>query len=112
MKKVTAVFLGIVLLGSSLAMPAQAQSFGIFFGDEPSDFFSDDDFFEPRGNLCLTDRQIRQAIADQGYSDIALNLPNDRNIQVRATQDGYVYLIDFDFCANRIEGRERIRPAG
>jgi len=31
---------------------------------------------------------------------------------VRAVQDGWVYLIDFDFCANRVRGVRALRPAG
>lgn len=87
-------------------MPASAQvSFGFHFGDEPRDFY-------PQLPMCLTDHQIRQAIARRGYSNIALNVPNEKRIQVRATQDGWVYLIDFDFCADRIRGQRALRPAG
>ena len=86
-------------------MPASAQvSFGFHFGDEPRDFY-------PQLPVCLTDRQIREAIAQRGYSDISLNVPNEKRIQVRATQDGWVYLIDFDFCADRIRGQQALRPA-
>ncbi|MET0440089.1 MAG: hypothetical protein ABW043_21555 [Devosia sp.] len=87
-------------------MPASAQvNFGFHFGDEPRDFY-------PQLPICLTDHQIRQAIARRGYTNIALNVPNEKRIQVRATQDGWVYLIDFDFCADRIRGQKALRPAG
>lgn len=84
---------------------ASAQvSFGFHFGDEPRDF-------APRLPMCLTDRQIREAIAQRGFTNISLNVPNGRKIQVRATQDGWVYLIDFDFCGNDIRGVKPLRPA-
>lgn len=86
-------------------VPASAQvGFGFHFGDEPRDFY-------PQLPMCLTDHQIREAIARRGYSSISLNVPNGKRIQVRATQDGWVYLIDFDFCADRIRGRQALRPA-
>jgi hypothetical protein len=84
--------------------PAQAQNFGIFFGDEPSDLFS-----APRLPMCMTDRQIRDAVADQGYDNVALNVRNEDHIQVRATRDGSVYLLDFNVCTGRIEDRRRLR---
>ena len=96
-----------MLFAASAAMPAQAQSagFGIFFGDEEDDFF-------PERITCLTDRQIRDEIAARGYTDIALNVPNDKHIEVRATRDGWVYLLDFNFCSARIVDRVLLRPAG
>jgi hypothetical protein len=95
-------------IGAALSAPVQAQggfNFGFRFGDQMTDFY-------PQRAICLTDRQIREAIARRGYTDIALNVPNDRRIEVRAVQDGWVYLIDFDFCANRVRGVRALRPAG
>ena len=114
-KLVTAAVAAMLLAG--VALPAQAQSFGIFFGDEPSDFFGDDDdngIFgsPPERMICLTDRQIRDTVANMGYSNIALNVPIEKNIQVRATRDGTVYLLDFNFCTGEIEGRTRLRSGG
>lgn len=103
MIKFAAVLMAAMLLGTGAAAPVQAQGFGIFFGDERSDFF-------PERFICLTDRQIRQAVADEGYSDIFLNVPNNKHIQVRATQGGWVYLLDFNYCSGRIESRQRLRP--
>jgi hypothetical protein len=107
MRRSIAIALTALLLGAGVAMPVQAQSFGfgIFFGDEESDFY-------PERITCMTDRQIRDAVSARGYTNIALNVPMKKNIQVRATRDGWVYLLDFNFCSGRIEGRERLRPAG
>lgn len=101
------IFVAAMLSALALVpMPAAAQvSFGFHFGDEPRDFY-------PQLPMCLTDHQIREAIARRGYTSIALNVPNEKRIQVRATQDGWVYLIDFDFCADRIRGQKALRPAG
>ena len=104
---VNRISMSLVLAALALApVPASAQiGFGFHFGDEPRDFY-------PQLPMCLTDHQIRQSIAARGYSDISLNVANEKRIQVRATQDGWVYLIDFDFCADRIRGRKALRPAG
>lgn len=95
-----------LLLLVAIAGPSQAQSigFGIFFGDEESDFY-------PERITCMTDRQIRDAIAYRGYMDIALNIAHNKHVQVRATRDGWVYLLDFNYCSGRIEGRTQLRPA-
>ena len=120
MRHIVPAILASILIASA-AVPAQAQGFGIFFGDEPSDFFGggifDDDDDERSGYpyermLCLTDRQERNAVADLGYSDIALNVRDERHVQVRATQGGYVYLLDFNVCSGYVEGRQRLRRAG
>lgn len=101
------IFAGALLVVLALVpVPASAQvNFGFRFGDEPRDLY-------PQLPICLTDHQIREAIARRGYTNIALNVANGKRIQVRATQDGWVYLIDFDFCADRIRGQKALRPAG
>jgi type VI protein secretion system component VasK len=107
MTRSIAIVLTALLLAVGVAAPAQAQSlrFGIFFGDEASDFF-------PERFSCLTDYQVRQAVADRGYTNIYLNVMTDKHVQVRATRDGWVYLLDFNYCTGRIEGRTQLRPAG
>lgn len=104
---VNRIFASVMLVALALApVPASAQfGFGFHFGSEPRDFY-------PQLPMCLTDNQIRQSIARRGYSNIALNVANEKRIQVRATKGGWVYLIDFDFCADRIRGRQALRPAG
>lgn len=113
MTKYAAALMAAMMLATGVAAPVQAQGFGIFFGDEPSDFFDDDrsGFFDER-IICLSDSQIRQAVANRGYSDISLNVPNEKHVQVRASKDGWVYLLDFNYCSGRIEDRQRLRPAG
>ena len=111
MTRFAAVLMAAMMLGTGAAAPVQAQNFGIFFGDEPSDFSQDSNFFDER-IICLSDNQIRGAVADRGYSNIYLNVPNDKHIQVRATEGGWVYLLDFNYCSGEIEGRQRLRPAG
>jgi len=105
MAKLTAVLMMALALGAGAAAPAQAQSFGIFFGDEASDFY-------PERITCLNDYQIRQEVADLGYTNIYLNVPNEKHVQVRATKGDWVYLLDFNYCSAQIERRARLRPAG
>ena len=104
MRKLAAI---VIASAGLLVQPAAAQNlnFGIFFGDERSDFL-------PERITCLNDYQVRQAVAARGYDNIALNVEMDKHIQVRATRDGWVWLLDFNICTGRIEGRERLRPAG
>lgn len=106
MTRFIATVLTVLLLGSGAAIPAQAQSFsfGIFFGDEESDFY-------PERVTCMSSYQVRQAVADRSYTNIYLNVMNDKHVQVRATRDGWVYLLDFNYCTGRIEDRTRLRPA-
>jgi hypothetical protein len=59
--------------------------------------------------LCLTNYQVRQAVAARGFTHIFLNAPIETQIQVKATRGGTVYLIDFDRCAGQIDGIQRLR---
>ena len=106
MPRFAVIVLTALLLGAGASIPAQAQipGFGVYFGDEETDFF-------PDRITCMTDRQVRDDIAARGYSDIALNVPNDGRIEVRATRDGIVYLLDFNFCSGRIVGVTQLRRA-
>lgn len=107
MTRSIAIALTALLLGAGISVPAQAQaSFGIFFGDEESDFYF------PERITCMGDYQVRQAVAQRGYTNIYLNVMNDKHVEVRATRDGWVYLLDFNYCTGRIEERTRLRPAG
>ena len=110
MNKIATMLVVAMMAGGGISLPAQAQGmgFGVFFGDEPADFSSD---FFPERATCMTDRQIRERIADLGYSNIYLNVAHKKNIQVRATQGDWVYLLDFNFCSAQIEGIQQLRPA-
>jgi hypothetical protein len=98
------------LLGvGGLAAPAMAQAPGFGFGPG---FDNHNPLFRvPERVICMSDSQIRQAIADRGYSQISLNVPNDKRVQVRASKGGTVYLIKFNYCSGRIEDRMALRPA-
>ena len=61
--------------------------------------------------LCMTDYQVRQAVAAEGFTHILLNAPIETQIQVKATRGRTVYLIDFNRCAGHIDGIQRLRPA-
>ena len=104
MKKLVGLLMVAVLLGSAVAGPAQAQRFGLFFGDEHTDFY-------PERISCLNDHQIRAAVADLGYRDIYLNIPDRKHVQVRATQGNWIYLLDFNYCSAHVESRKKLRPA-
>ncbi|MDB5527257.1 MAG: hypothetical protein JWR51_360 [Devosia sp.] len=97
------------LLGLGAMAPAMAQSPGFGFG--PGFDNRPGDEFDPPLPMCMTDNQIRQTIAQYGYSHISLNVPNHKRIQVRATLDGTVYLIKFNYCTGRIEDRDALRRA-
>ncbi|MGV8856721.1 MAG: hypothetical protein ACOH2L_19055 [Devosia sp.] len=105
MTRLAGVLMMAVALGGSFAAPAQAQRLGLFFGDERSDFF-------PQRISCLNDYQIRQAVAELGYRDIYLNVPNQKHIEVRASMGDWVYLLDFNYCSAQVESRTKLRPAG
>jgi len=103
----------VAVLGLGAIAPAattQTLNFGFGFGHGFDD--DDDDFFgPPQLAMCLTDSQIRRSIANRGYSQISLNVPNHKRVQVRATKGGTVYLLKFNFCTNQIEDRTALRRA-
>lgn len=96
-----AAVLGLTLAASTL--PAGAAQFHFGFG---TDGFG---FRRPLVCIELTDRQIRNAVRDQGYSNIYLNVRNDRRIQVRATRGDWVYLLRVSTCTGTILDRDRLR---
>jgi hypothetical protein len=98
-----AAVLGLALV--STAVPASAAQFSFGFG---TDGFG---FRRPLVCIELTDRQIRNAVRDQGYSNISLNVRNDRRIQVRATRGDWVYLLRVSTCTGAILYRDRLRRA-
>ena len=98
-----AAVLGLALTASTLPVAAQNLQFQFGFGT--------DGFGFRRPLICveLTDRQIRDAVRSQGYTNIFLNVRNDRRIQVRATRGGWVYLLRVSTCTGAILDRERLR---
>ena len=102
MRRVLAVMLGLAL--AAAAVPAQAASLQFHFG--VGDGFG---FRRPLICIELTDRQIRNAVAAQGYTNIYLNVRNDRRIQVRATKGEWVYLLKVTTCTGAILDRDRLR---
>jgi hypothetical protein len=100
-----ALLLGTSGLGGAPAVHAQGLGFSFGFGIGNHD---DDRFFFPR-RLCLTDRGIREAIRDEGYRNIYLNVPIGRTVQARATRGDWVYLLRVDICTGDIVERKRLR---
>ncbi|SEQ38940.1 hypothetical protein SAMN05428969_2877 [Devosia sp. YR412] len=96
-----------LLLATAMPASAQAPGFGVLFGDEESDFFPD----YPERITCMTERQVRDEVAAMGYSDISLNVAMEKHIQVRASREGTVYLIDFNFCTGRVVNTMPLRRA-
>lgn len=100
-----------LVLGASAAnaVPVKAQGFG--FGLDWSLTNSD----RPRRGvpqLCiLSDHGIREAVRQQGYTNIYLNVQMGHYIQVRATQGKWVYLLDVNACTGTIMDRQRLRRA-
>lgn len=105
MKVLAAILTVMVLAGSAMPATAQQSGFGLFFSDPRTDFIP------PSIGLCKTDRQIRAAIVERGFTNVSLNAPNRRFVRVRATRDGWVYLLNYNFCTDRIEGAQQLRPA-
>lgn len=94
--------LGLAL--AAAAVPAQAASVQFQFGEGVGFGFK-------RPLICveLTDRQIRNAMSEQGYSNIYLNVADNRRIQVRATKGEWVYLLRVSTCTGAILDRDRLR---
>ena len=94
----------VAVMGLGMVAPAQAQRFGIMFGDERSDFF-------PERISCMNDYEIRNAVRAFGFSQILLNVPDSMHVQVQATKGKWVYLLDFNYCTGQIESHRKLRPA-
>lgn len=99
---------GIVSLTlAATAVPAVAAGPQFYFG------MGSDGFGYRRPLICveLTDYQIRKSVKEQGYTNVYLNVRNDRRIQVRATRKGYVYLLRVSTCTGTILERQKMHPA-
>ncbi len=104
---VTAAALALALGAAAIGtVPAQAQSFSFGFSIGKGNGFS---LRTPHRLCLLTDRGLRRAIGDQGYSNIYLNVANRGRIQARASQGRWVYLLVVDTCTGRVLDRQRLR---
>lgn len=108
-KVAKAAVLAVALGGATLsALPAQAAGpeFGFSF-----QFGTGGDFFprHPQRIMCLTDYQVRQAVAAYGYNRIYLNVGEGKYIQVKASKGSRTYLLKFNRCTGQIVERMRIR---
>jgi hypothetical protein len=97
-------FLALALAATAATgTPAMAQ----FIPD-----FGEGEFYDGPFRLCLsTNYAIRRAISRQGYTNIYLNVENDRRIEARATKGKWVYLLNVNSCSGRVLSRQRLRPA-
>lgn len=59
---------------------------------------------------CLTRPEIVHLMREQGYTDIALHAPTPTELQMRAHQRYWIYLVDLDYCDGHIEGLQNIGP--
>jgi hypothetical protein len=59
----------------------------------------------------LTDHRIRTIMAERGFTDIYLNSRIKREIQVKATMDGWVWLMEVSVCTGEILETRQLRPA-
>jgi hypothetical protein len=100
----TALTLGLGGLASATPVLAQGFEFNFGFGGDGGG-----KAFQPRRFCVLTDRGLRDAIEDQGYDDVFLNVPIERHVQARATRGDWVYLLKVDICNGDIVDRERLR---
>lgn len=110
----------VALAGLTTVAPAMAQgssAFGLQFGFGNNSYNDDEEgggnsfFGEPELGMCLTDADIRRSVARQGFTNIYLNVKGRKHVQVKATRDGSIYLLDFNFCTDQIEGAQRLRAA-
>ena len=78
-------------------------SHGPFFAQP---FFIDPYFDGPYygpASYCLSDWQVRNELASEGYSAISLYAARGPDIQAHVLLDGRPYLIDFNRCGDFIE---------
>jgi hypothetical protein len=93
----------VLIIGATALTTAPVQAQGLSFG-----FRADRSM--PAHRMCLlNDRQLRRAIAREGYEDIFLNVANNNRIQVRASRGRWVYLLRVNSCTGRILDSERLR---
>lgn len=100
------------LIGSAIlaVSPAYAQAPGMFTGDDDA-FFDTDPYRDPPFCIEISDHGLREMVAEQGFTNVYLNVRNDKRIQVRATKGKWVYLLQVSTCTGSIVYGQRLRPA-
>ena len=109
--KAAAVALTLAATGFSVA-PVQAQDFTFRFGGPGIQFgigngYGYDNGYRP-GRMCLTDRQVRRDLREDGYRDIRFYDRRGRVVQVVAELRNREYEIAYDTCRGRIIDRDRV----
>jgi hypothetical protein len=101
-----AAAVAVALAGTVFAvMPAQAQSLELRFGGPGFSWqFGSDD--GPRH--CLSDREVRRDLRQDGYREIRFFDRRGRIVQVTAELRNRDYEIAYDTCRGRIVDRDRI----
>ena len=96
-----AAVVGVMLAASAIPAAAAPPMVGLDFGKHRW------------RTICieLTDHRIRQVMAERGFTNIYLNSRIKREIQVKATMDGWVYLMEVSVCTGEILETRQLRPA-
>jgi hypothetical protein len=92
--------------------PAMAQSFSFQFGNDNFSFGigSNNDGVRFR-RLCLTDRQIRRGLRDEGWEDIRF-IDRDGNwvrVVARWDENDRYYTMRINRCTGKVRDIERVR---
>ena len=105
-KTLRAAVVSIALAGAVFtALPAQAQSVEFRFGGPGfSVQLSDGD----GRRHCLSDRQVRRDLRQDGYREIRFFDRRGRIVQLTAERRNRDYEIAYDTCRGRIVDRDRI----
>ena len=100
-----------VALGATAftAMPVQAapqSSFSLQLNGGNGMQFGNDDFF----NYCLTNKQIRYALQDYGFTKVQIvKKINDRKVVVVASYHGVWYEMRVDRCTGKVDKVKKLK---
>ena len=103
--KLSFAALGLLAL---LAAPAQAQSMGFPFPDPDNEGLGPWQF--GRGS-CFTEHELRNYLEDKGYTHVLFGVFDSARVPVKATMDGFIYLMDVNYCSGRIVSKRQFKPA-
>ena len=109
MRKI-AVALSLVALLAGGAIAEDDLELGFPWPDQGERYGFD---FGPRSGLtCMTEYQTRQFLEDHyGFSHVLFGVFNDGEVPVKATQDGWVYLMTVNYCSGRVLEKRQFQPA-